>query len=266
MDKDIEFPKRGELVVATVKEIVGHGAYLIIGDYNIKGYLPITEVSSKWIRSIDEVLKPGQKIVVKVLRIDRFTNSVDVSLKEVSDKEKDRILRIWKRNKRGEQILNELLKTFSENERREIETKLENLIERENTVYDALERILREPEILNKIGLVNYRNKIINFLSKKIRLKKYVYEATLKVMYVGKGGVYKVRDALLLIKNELSKEISKGGLAIYHDGAPKYRLKVWSYRPEIIKRRVIPSIKNAIDTLAKNLDIEILKEELKVET
>jgi len=263
--EDIEYPRRGELVVATVEEIRGHGAYLHIEEYDIKGYLPISEISSKWIRRIDDVIKPGQKIVVKVIRIDRYTKSVDVSLKDVSEKERDRILRMWKRSKRGEQIFDELKKAMGKNGKL-VENKMQSLIERERTIYDALEKILREPEILDKLSLSDKKNEIISFLSKKIRLKKYVYEGIVNAQYIGKGGVYMVRDALNALMNEIIRTTGEKNIEIFHDGAPRYRLKVWSYKPEVIRREVVPTVKDTVKKLSKKLDIKILKEELKVET
>ena len=260
-----DFPRRGELVVATVEELRGHGAYLHIEDYNIKGYLPITEISSKWVRRIDDVVKPGQKIVVKVLRIDRYTRSVDVSLKEVSEKEKERILRLWKRNKRGEQILDELKKAMGKDGLM-IEEKLQPIIDKERTVYDALENILREPDILDKLTLKNKKKEIIEFLSKRIRLKKYVYEAIINAQYIGKGGVYIIRDSLNTIKEEVTRETGERNIKIFHDGAPRYKLRVWSYKPETIKRRTIPAVKETIRKLSKKLKINLEKEMLKVET
>ena len=265
LDKRIEYPRRGELVVATVKEIRGHGAYLHIEDYNIKGYLPITEISSKWVRRIDDIIKPGQKIVVKVLRIDRFTRSIDVSLKEVSDKEKNRILRTWKRNKRGIQILDEFKRIYRDKGEK-IEEKLQEFLDEENTVYDALEKILREPSLLDKYGLFSDEKKlIINFLSRKIRLKKYVYEAIIKVRYIGKGGVYKIKEALSTVYEELERKTNEKNINIYNDGSPRYKLKIWSHKPEVIRRKAVPSLREIIKKLSKKVEIEIIDEELKVE-
>ncbi|MEM1878142.1 MAG: S1 RNA-binding domain-containing protein, partial [Desulfurococcaceae archaeon] len=84
-----ELPDQGELTIATVKDIHEFGAYVTLDEYaDLKAFLPWSEVSSKWIRDIREVIREGQKIVVKVIRVDKGKKEVDVSLKRVSDTEK----------------------------------------------------------------------------------------------------------------------------------------------------------------------------------
>jgi len=265
----IIFPRRGELVVATVKEIVGHGAYLHIEDYNIEGYLPITQVSTKWVRDIEDVIKEGQKIVVKVIRIDKFTNSVDVSYKDVSETEKSRVLRLWKRNQRGIKILKELEKQLHEKGMSiDLEEKFEPIIEKHQTVYDALEELMMDPNILDKLSLSEAKSEFINYLSKKIHLKKYYYEALISVSSTERKGVYKVKQALEKIEDALSKATGLDNTTIILVGSPRYRLSTWSYKPETIKKKVIPTISERIKKISKKdgVDIEIVEENLKVKT
>ena len=261
------FPRRGELVVATVKKIVGHGAYLKIEDYNIDGYLPLNEVSTKWVRNIEDVIKEGQKIVVKVIRIDRFTKSVDVSYKDVSETEKSRILRLWKKNYRGQKILEELAKYLeSKGIRVNLEEKLTPIIERENTVYDALEKIMLEPDLLDKVSLKEYKESILEFLGKKIHLKKYIYEAVIGIQSIEKGGLFKIKDALKKLDEEIRKAIGRENVEITLIGSPRYRISTWSYKPETIKKRLLPTVKQTVDQLSKQrgLRLVVVDEKLKV--
>ncbi len=271
MDKEerIIFPRRGELVVATVKEIVGHGAYLHIEDYNIEGYLPITEVSTKFVRDIEDVIKEGQKIVVKVIRIDKFTKSVDVSYKDVSETEKNKILRLWKRNQRGIRIIKEAEKHLKEKGINiNLEEKLEPIIDREQTVYDALENIMLNPGLLDEVGLSNIKNDLIEFFSKKIHLKKYFYEAVISVSSIRRGGVYRIKEALGQLDKELASATKLENTEIVLIGSPRYRLTTWSYKPETIKKKVIPTVNQVVKKLGKkgDVNIEILEENLKTKT
>lgn len=265
MDEEVIFPEKGELVVATVKELRGYGAYLELDDYGIIGYLPISEVSSKWVRRLEDVIKPGQKIVVKVLRIDRESKSVDVSLKEVPEKERERVLRKWKRDQRGIQILNELAKELNI-KYEELEEKLSPLIDRMPTVYDALEEIVINPGVLDRLSLSTYKTKIHKFLKKRVRPKIYVYELRLKMLYIGREGVFKLKKALEKIDktiSSISKEIKS--IDIFNDGTPYYRVRIKSYRPAIIKKKVIPKLHEVIEDIKKEVNVEIDKEVTRVE-
>lgn len=266
--RSIIFPRRGELVVATVKKIVGHGAYLNIEDYNIDGYLPLNEVSTKWVRNIEDVIKEGQKIVVKVIRIDRSIKSVDVSYKDVSESEKSRILRIWKKNYRGLKIIQELEKHLERKRgiKIDLEEKLLPIIDRENTVYDALEKIMLEPTLLDNISLENIKEDILEFLSKKIHLKKYVYEAILGIQSIEKGGLFKIREGLEYIDSNIRRAVGRDNVEIKLIGSPRYRISTWSFKPETIKKKVLPTVQKTIEDLSKKKGIRVvlLDEKLKV--
>ncbi|MHC1564487.1 MAG: S1 RNA-binding domain-containing protein, partial [Candidatus Hecatellaceae archaeon] len=87
--KPEELPEPGELVIATVNKITGYGAYLGLDEYGgIEGFLHISEVSTSWVRNIRDYVRPGQKLVLKVLRVNRERRHIDLSLRRVSGKEK----------------------------------------------------------------------------------------------------------------------------------------------------------------------------------
>lgn len=264
VNEELELPEEGELVVATIKEIHRHGAYLDLDDYGIEGYLPIGEVSSRWVKNIHDVLKIGQKVVARVIRIDYRHNTVDLSLKRVSRRERERFFRLWKRDQRGIQIIEEMIEDLGLDEK-QVEEKLALLLQKEQTVYDALEKIVIEPKILDELNMPK-KNEIIKFLSKRIKPKKYVYEARFKIFYIGKNGVKHIKEVCREILSAVEKNI--GGLEevrIYNDGTPHYRLVAKSYKPEIIKRKVIPIVKNMVNKVSKKINIEIVNEETGVE-
>jgi len=263
-EDEIELPEENELVVATVREIHRHGAYLDLDDYGIEGYLPIGEVSSRWVRNIYDVLKVGQKVVARVIRIDYRHKTVDLSLKRVSKQERERFFRLWKRDQRGIQIIEEMIRDLNLDEE-EIEDKLAPLLQKEQTVYDALEKIVIEPKILDELN-VPKKDKILEFLTKRIKPKKYVYETRLKLFYIGKNGVKQIRDACtVLIKSIQENADDLEELRIFNDGTPHYRLVAKSYKPEVIRRAVIPTVKNIVKKLSKKVNIEIVSEETSVE-
>ncbi len=264
MSEEVEFPERGELVVATVKEIKRFGAYLELDDYGIKAYLPISEVSSRWVRNISDVIRVGEKIVVKVLRIDYRTRMVDVSLKEVSQRERDRVLRQWKRDQRGIQIISEMIDELGL-DAEEVEEKLVPLVEKQPTIYDALEQIVIDPSWLDKLGFKDKKKEILEFLSKRVTPKKYVYEARFRAFHIGKNGVDVLKKNLEEIEKAVKKASSDIEVEIFNDGTPFYKIRVKSYRPEVIKRKVVPLLKDFERKLRSKINIEIREERTEIE-
>lgn len=256
-------PRRGEYVVATVNEIRDYGAYVFLDDYGISGFLPISEVSSRWIRKIDDVLKIGQKIVVKVLRIDKLTRSADVSLKDVSPGERERILREWKRNRRGKKLLEEVAKELNISYN-DLMRKLADLASDYTNLYDLVLDIVSDAQLLSETDLTeNEKEILLSHLTKKVRPKKYLLEITTEITCIGSGGVYKIIDALHNIENNI-KKVSDINIEITHIAAPRYMIKLWSYNPMSIKK-VKKILDNIISRIKDNVVLTIKSEVEKVE-
>ncbi|NIP34700.1 MAG: S1 RNA-binding domain-containing protein, partial [Thermoplasmata archaeon] len=102
----LEWPEVGDLVVATVQRIAGHGAYVALDEYDGKeGLLHISEISSRWVRNIRNHVRERQKVVLQVLRVDPSREQVDLSLRRVTQDERRKKLEDWKKNRKAETIL-----------------------------------------------------------------------------------------------------------------------------------------------------------------
>src|SRR2546426_513492 len=107
-------PERGEIVVCTVREITSQGIYVTLDQYGgMNGFLHVSEISTGWVRNIERVAKPQQKLVLKVIRADRTRKEIDLSLRQVTNEERRAKVIEWKRAERAQAIMNAVRKKVS---------------------------------------------------------------------------------------------------------------------------------------------------------
>ena len=84
MEKKIE---EGDLVLCTVKRIVGTTVFVNIEENEKEATIITSEIAPGRIRNLRDYVVPGKKIICKILNIDK-TGNVHLSLRRVTEKEK----------------------------------------------------------------------------------------------------------------------------------------------------------------------------------
>src|SRR3990172_1648818 len=96
-----ELPEVGEIVIATVSKVSDHGAYVTLDEYNnIQGFLHVSEIAPGWVRNISRYVKEGEKKVLLVKKVRSERSEIDLSLKQISKDQKEKIVRSKKIRKR----------------------------------------------------------------------------------------------------------------------------------------------------------------------
>ncbi|HFC12118.1 MAG TPA: 30S ribosomal protein S1 [Anaerolineae bacterium] len=81
-----EIYEEAQLVDVTVTQLTRYGAFARISDeFRLEGLIHISELSSDHIKSPDEVVKKGEKLTVRIIRLDGESQQIGFSLKQVTD-------------------------------------------------------------------------------------------------------------------------------------------------------------------------------------
>ncbi|MGQ9530864.1 MAG: translation initiation factor IF-2 subunit alpha [Candidatus Bathycorpusculaceae bacterium] len=242
--KKPEWPEVGDLVIATVQSVADYGAYVNLDEYNKKGLLHVSEVSSSWIRNIRDFVREGQKVVLKVLRVDVEKGHIDLSLRRVTKREKIEKIMSWKRERKAET----LLRNVAEKAGISLEEAYEKagaLMEKEYGLYEGFEKVVKEGiGALTKIGVSEELAAIIGEIAKeRMRVPMVKVKGLVELRCMKPDGVNIIKEAFLNAKKAEKSRDAK--VRFYVVAAPKYCIEVMAEnykRAEAVLQKVAESV------------------------
>ncbi|ABM81454.1 translation initiation factor IF-2 subunit alpha [Hyperthermus butylicus] len=253
-----ELPDVGELVVATVKEVYDYGAYLTLDEYGgLEAYLPWSEVASRWVRSIHDVVKPGQKIVVKVIRVNKRKKQVDVSLKRVTDSERRRKMMEWKRAQKAERILELVAQKLGKSLEEAYEAVGKKLEDYYGELMAAFEEVvIRGEQALREAGVPEeWVQPLLEEIKRHVEVKRVKIAGVLTVRSLAGDGIERVKKVLLTVKDAIENSSPDIKVKLYTVGAPRYRLELEAYDYKTLEKALAKALEEGEET-AKSLGVE----------
>jgi translation initiation factor 2 subunit 1 len=216
------WPEPGDLVVCTVAQVVDFGAFVTIDEYTGKqGLIHISEVASGWIKYIRDHVREGQKIVCKVLSVDRSRYHIDLSLKDVNEHQRREKIQEWK----ADQKAWKWLQMSYEGRPDDLKRVTDALIKTFNSLYLAFEETsISGAEALTDAGLVEDDIRVIEKLAKdNVKIPSVEISGYVDLTSPASDGVEVIKKALKQAKRVKDKNIT---LSITYVGAPRYRIHV----------------------------------------
>jgi len=258
-------PRIGELVVGTVEEVHDFGAYLSLDDYGgMRAFLPWSEIASRMVRNISHVLKPGQKVVVKVIRVYKSRGQVDVSLKRVSDGEKRRKMMWYKRTLKAATLIEMTAKRLGKNTDdayREVIWRLED------TYGDAMtgleQAVIYGGQALEEAKIPReWINPLLEVARRHVEVRTVKISGILTLRTLTPDGVSRIRK-ILAESREAARGVSdKISVRIYSIGAPRYRIDLQGHDYRDLEEALSKVLKTA-KRLSSKLNVEFRFERLR---
>ncbi len=222
-----EWPEVGYLVIATVKRVESYGAYVGLDEFGAKeGLLHISEISSRWVRNIRNHVRPGQKVVLQVLRTDPGKEQVDLSLRRVSKDEKRKKLEEWKKARKAETLLTQAAHDLGVDVNELYASEGSKIVEHYGSLYEGLEAASKKGvPALNEAGVSDNVAGVLSEIAKdKIVFKGVTVQGVIEMTSLSNEGVEDIKLAFVdaaLVANDYESSIN-----ITTMGAPKYRIEL----------------------------------------
>ncbi|MFP4045521.1 MAG: S1 RNA-binding domain-containing protein [Candidatus Aenigmatarchaeota archaeon] len=250
--REYDFPRRGELVVGTVTEINPNSIFVKLDEYDKTGMVHISEVAKKWVRDIRNWAKEGEKTVCKVKGVDKDRDRIDLSLKKVDDREKNKRMQTWKRDQRG----NSFLETVAERadiDKEEIDKEIGFFLQ--ENFKDLLEpfeiAVKKGVEELKKRDVEEKWAEIIKEVAEeKIKIKTEKISKKISLKSLKPDGIERIKKVLSEIEEEF-------GLEVKYISAPEYEFSIEAKDPKQGQKK----LEEAEAELRKKEDITVVSPE-----
>ncbi|MCS7122189.1 MAG: translation initiation factor IF-2 subunit alpha [Archaeoglobaceae archaeon] len=215
------YPAKGEIVIGTVSRVLDFGAFVTLDEYeNKEGFVHISEVASGWIKDIRDHVKKGQKVVCKVLDVNPKRGHIDLSMKDVTERQKKDKISLWKNEMKAFkwlEIIGEKLKI----DKKELEKIGKKIIKEYDSVYSAFEDAAFEGyEVLKPIVGEEFAKSMAEIAMENIKPQKVKVRGYFEIKCPGSDGIDRIKKILAKAEDK-NAEVN-----IEYVGAPRYRVVI----------------------------------------
>lgn len=243
-------PEEGDVVLATIKQLTGHGAYVVLDEYNgMTGFLHISEIATGWIRNIERYVKPRQKAVLKVIRVNKTRAEVDLTLKQVSGEERKSKLIEVKKNEKAFASMDIIKQKTNINDAhvKEIEDKI---LQKYDYVYDFLEDVAKKGiNAIPNFGLSQDILKAIEEEGKKIQIPHVEIRGIAEISVRKSNGIDIIKSSLMPVESSKSTATT---VRVTYIGAPRYRIVVDAENFKIAEKTMNNTVEKIRSSIGKH--------------
>jgi translation initiation factor 2 subunit 1 len=205
VQKKQNLPASNDLVMCTVTKVFAHGAFATLDEYQEKdGFIHISEVASTWIKNIRDFVKEGQKVVAKVLSVDKAKGHIDLSIRRVSSAQRKNKTLEWKRAQKSDKLLEitskDIKKTLNQ-AYKEVGFPLE---EKYGETYTGLEELtIRGEEVFKDLGIPKeWYKPLIKVAGENIVLPSVNITGYIDLTCQLPNGIDVIKEALIFARDE----------------------------------------------------------------
>jgi translation initiation factor 2 subunit 1 len=252
MVKKTGYPEEGDLVVGTVKGVHGFGAFVKLEEYeNKEGFIHISEVAPGWIKRIRDHVRDGQRVVCKVMHVEKVKGHIDLSLKRVNEHQRKEKIQEWKNEQKAEKLFEIVANRLKKSVKQCYQDFGNKLIQKYDSLYSAFEECAYDPETLRKDGFSGeWLGHFEKIAKENIQIPFVKIKGYLKVTSPKSDGVEHIKRALKLGEESEFEDVS---IEITYRGAPNYVISVTAPDYKIAEEEMRKAVDRISSYLKKDL-------------
>ena len=242
------FPSEGEVVIVTVKSITPYSALCTLDEYPGKeGMIHVSEVTGKWVRDIKKFVKEGKKYVAKVTKVEEDKGHINLSLKKVPKKMKEKKIQDSKKEEYAEKMLKIIGEKLGLTLDEIYENLGYNLQEMFGDMFVAFNYAIEKPEILRSRGLDEKYVKLMEEVAKEnIQKKEVEIKVILELKFYTSDGINRIKEFLIGLRDKYKWEIR-------YISAPRYIIQFKSKNPKQDEKIVREILENEVSKIKDGL-------------
>ena len=247
-----EIPEVGEIIVCKVTRVLDYGVFVELLEYNnMKGFVHVSQVASRWVKNIRNFAKEGQLRAAKVISVVPEKQQVDLSLTKVYPNVQRAKIEEYKQFKRNKKLL-EILASEQKKSFDEVwEIVAEPLIDEYGSLFDAFQKIAIQGKGAAQMLDSKWAPLVVEIIQKNVTVSKKTIKGILTIQCLQPNGVEVIKDSLIAGMNSTKD----ADVEIYYVGPGKHVIKVTSTDFKVAERvlkfvsnNIIESIKSSKGT------------------
>ncbi|MCX6709479.1 MAG: S1 RNA-binding domain-containing protein [Candidatus Woesearchaeota archaeon] len=190
-------PEEGQIVICTVTKIQFHSVFVRLDEYDKEGMIHISEIAAGRIRNMRDYVREDKLVVCKVLRVEREKESIDLSLRRVTEKEKREKTEWMKKEQLSEKIIENIAFLAKSDYRQMYDNVTSAVFRKYEDLSSCFEKIAAGEESLEKLGVEKKTAEAITkLIIQRIKHEFVSIKGELKLISYEPDGVEIVKEAI----------------------------------------------------------------------
>jgi len=246
------WPEPGELVVGKIAKIEDFGVFVDLEEYEEKeGLIHISEVASGWIKNVRDHVREDQTVVCKVLDVDKNSQQIDLSLKDVNEHQRSDKIQDWKNEQKADKWMS---LAFGDDMDDETYTTIANeFLASAGSLYEGFEQAaIHGPESLEDTDLTDEEiSAIVETARENVSVPYVTVTGYVDLRCPDPNGVDVIREALKAAEGngEVPDEID---LSVTYVGSPEYRVRVQASNYKQAESELEASVARAEENISEH--------------